>query len=147
MRDAIIPLDEVLSNRFFPTLIGTPISSELRNIVALPTRLGGLGIPLLAESSAEDHRVSQKATEDLVQFIKCQSGLTPGGLRQKQGDTCRKNQTEKDENNQHKFTALSKNASQAVKRFLITATERGCSSWLTVLPLEDEGKSLSNHEI
>ena len=57
MRDAIIPLDEVVYNRLLPTVIGTPISSELRNLVALPSRLGGLGIPLFAESSAEDHRV------------------------------------------------------------------------------------------
>ena len=111
-----------------------------------PTRLGGLGIPLLAESSAEDHRVSQKVTENLVHLIKCQSHLTPGDLRQKQGDTCRKIQTEKDKKKQEKFTALSENASQAVKRCLTTATERGSSSWLTVLPLEDEGKSLSKQE-
>ena len=90
MRDAIIPLDEVVYNRLLPTVIGTPISSELRNLVALPSRLGGLGIPLFAESSAEDHRVSQKVTKDLVHLIKCQSRLTLGELRQKQSDTCRK---------------------------------------------------------
>ena len=48
--------------------------------------------------------------------------------------------------NQEKFTALKENASQAVKRCLTTATERGSSSWLTVLPLEDEGNSLSKQE-
>ena len=37
--------------------------------------------------------------------------------------------------------------SQAAKRSLIAATERGSSSWLFVLPLEDEGKSLSKQEI
>ena len=125
MRVAIIPLDEVVKNRLLPTVIGTPISSELRNIVALSTRLGRLGIPLHAESRAEDLRVSQKVTEYLVHLIKCQSCLTHGDLKQSQGDTCRKIQTEKDKNNHQKFTALSENASQAVKRCLTTATERG----------------------
>ena len=69
-----------------------------------------------------------------------QSRLTPEDLRQKQGDTCRKIQTK------HKFTALSENSSQAVKRCLTTATERGSSSWLTVVPLEDEGKPISKQE-
>ena len=107
MRDAITPLDEVVNNRLLPTIIGTPICSEFRNLVDLPTRLGGFGLPLLAKRSAEHHRVSQKLTEDLFHLIKCQSRLTPGDLRQKQGDTCRKIQTKKDKNNQHNFTALS----------------------------------------
>ena len=132
MRVAIIPLDEVVNNRLLPTVIGTPISSELRNIVALSTRLGGLDITLLAESSTEDLRVSQKVTEYLVHLIKCQSCLTHGDLRQNQGDTCRKIQTKKDKNKQEKFTALSENASQAVKRCLTTATERGSSSCATI---------------
>ena len=39
MRVAIIPLKiVVVKNRLLPTVIGTPISSELRNIVALSTR-------------------------------------------------------------------------------------------------------------
>ena len=95
MRDAKNPLEEVVNNRLLRIVIGTPICSELRNIAALPTRLGGLGIPLLTESSAEDHRVSQKKTEDLIHLIKCQSRLTTGDLRQKQGDTCRKILTER----------------------------------------------------
>ena len=90
--------------------------------------------------------MSQKVTEYLVHLIKFQSCLTHGDLKQNQGDTCRKLQTEKDKNNQEKFTALSENASQAVKRCLTTATERGSSSWLTVLPLEDEGMWLSKQE-
>ena len=56
------------------------------------------------------------------------------------------NPDRKDKNNQDKFTALSENASQAVERCLTTATELCSSSWLTVLPFEDERKSLSKQE-
>ena len=48
------PLDEVLDSTFIAAILnGRIVSPILRNIIALPVNLGGLGIPIPTEMSSE----------------------------------------------------------------------------------------------
>ena len=66
------PLDDLLTYAFIPTLFGSAINETERQIFALPTRYGGLGIYILAEKAPRDYAASIYVTETLVQEIKSQ---------------------------------------------------------------------------
>ena len=52
MNELMKPVDKVLMNKFLPAVIGESITENERNLYSLPTRLGGLGIPIYTEKHA-----------------------------------------------------------------------------------------------
>ena len=64
------PLEEAIATTFIPALIGRKSISALeRKISALPTRLGGLGIPFPAVEAAFQYKCSLEVTAPLVKKI------------------------------------------------------------------------------
>ena len=64
------PLDEVLDNTFIPAILnGRIVSPILRNIIALPVNLGGLGIPIPTEMSSGHYCDSIEITSELTRHI------------------------------------------------------------------------------
>jgi len=48
----LAPVDEILLTSFIPAITGgIAINQEERKLLALPTKLGGLGIPMFSEIS------------------------------------------------------------------------------------------------
>ena len=43
------PLDDIISNKFVPTLLDSIVTDNERSLFQLPVRLGGLGIPIVSE--------------------------------------------------------------------------------------------------
>ena len=64
------PIEEVLRNEFIPALTGgTLCSDEDREILALPVRLGGLGIEIVGVRCQRKYESSRKVTESLVESV------------------------------------------------------------------------------
>ena len=61
--DLLLPLDEVIKTHFIPALTGRGSISELEmQLLALPTRLGGLGIAIPSKIAPFKHFLSVKET-------------------------------------------------------------------------------------
>ena len=63
-----VPLEEAIRNLLIPSLVGKKISEIERRIIALPVRLGGMGIRNPTMSS-EEFDASTKITQNLTEII------------------------------------------------------------------------------
>ena len=74
-------LEYEIHNTLLPAIIGREISDLEREIVALPVRLGGLGIPMPNKESKYEYEASRQITNSLKEVI----------ISQKHMETCSKN--------------------------------------------------------
>ena len=72
------PLEDIIRQRFLPTLTGqNTFSDNVRDLTALPSRLGGLGITNPVRQADSQHATSQSVTAPLVKHIIEQSRELP----------------------------------------------------------------------
>lgn len=65
------PIEKVLNDRFLPALFETPtICHNMRRLIALPVKFGGLGIPNPTTTANDAFKTSQNATSHLCEAIK-----------------------------------------------------------------------------
>ena len=84
------PVEDAIHTQFIPSLLGCAPPGDLeRGLLALPVRLGGLGL-INPTQLADSHRYSRQLTTPLVQRIKDQS-LTLGDIPANQLDEKQKN--------------------------------------------------------
>ena len=61
---------KVISNRFIPAITGGHICNDTeRKLLSLPTRFGGLAIPIFYEQAAVEYSNSRKLTAQLAPLI------------------------------------------------------------------------------
>ena len=73
-KDYLIPLEEVIRFKFIPSISGGHIcSNDERVMVSLPTKFGGLGIPLFHENAGTEFENSRKLTSSLTDLIENQN--------------------------------------------------------------------------
>ena len=115
-----------------------------RNILALPVRLGDLGLGNASLEARREYASSVKATKPLVEQIVSQSHQLPEDslttLAQQEVRSERLKELE------HRAERIKEMAPRKTQRALDLATEKGSSAWLTVLPLQDLGFNLNKRE-
>ena len=136
------PLDDILTYVFLPTLFGGPISTVERELVALPTRFGGLNVHIPSIKAPRDFAASQTITEKLVNVIKAQGDCVPDDSNQL--ISLIKQSNEDFYNKQ--VECIKRRVSPAVKRAIEVSNEKGSSSWLIALPIEAQGFVLNKTE-
>ena len=136
------PIDDIVTYCFLPTLFGSPLTSVERQIVSLPTRLGGLGIHVLAENAPKEFASSMALTYKLRSAIKQQSLIGEEICK----ETLQLVKTNRDMFLKAKFETLKLEVSPPVKRVLEVLSEKGASNWLNALPLQSQGFSLTKSE-
>ena len=66
----MLPLDKVIKQKLIPALLNDfQISEELRSLIALPCKLGGMGIINLVEIANEEYVNSRELTKKLTNLI------------------------------------------------------------------------------
>ena len=76
--DLFKPLEETIRHRFIPALTGRSAISDIeRNLLSLPTRLGGLGIMNPSEATDSQYVTSQQVSTPLVSLIIQQTSNYP----------------------------------------------------------------------
>ena len=106
--DQLNQFDEVITSEFIPAITGGIHCFNIeRKLLSLPSKLGGLGIPIFAETSNPEIK-SQKQQKHEAKLENIRSYLTKEQIRL---------------NNLNE--------------------EHGSSSWLTTLPLSEEGYDLT----
>ncbi|KAI0979079.1 hypothetical protein GJ496_000217 [Pomphorhynchus laevis] len=119
------PLSEMIFKKLVPEIIGIPnIDMELRIIICLPLRLGGMG-------------VSEPSTEPKTEFDRSQRMISPiinanRSISQKSIAI----EIHKENNNMQKLQILTESKSPTLQNSIKHACLKGASSWLSTLPIE-----------
>ena len=144
MNDLMKTVDEIVQNFLLPAIISETISEKERELYSLPVRSGGLGILLFSEKLCNELENSLALTVPLVAIIITHDTSLPNADEIKVATkiiTQRKN-----EQLTNKSSKIEANLDLDTKRVVIQAKEQGASNWLTVLPIEEYGFTLTKNE-
>ena len=136
----LLSLEEIIRTKFLPSLTGqNSFSDAKRDLMALPPRLGGLGIINPARYSSFQFSSSVSITATLVYLILQQSPIYSNEVltfqfAAKQQVIHTHHQLLKD-----MYDSLLAGLPHKLQRSILLSSEKGSSSWLTFLPLADQG--------
>ncbi|KAL9957248.1 hypothetical protein ACROYT_G038862 [Oculina patagonica] len=144
IEDLLEPLERAIADVLIPSITDHHCTKEERDLVALPVRLGGLGLINPSQDAASQFKVSTKITAPLVEKIIAQDHETPADTAVKTLQQCVRRET--NEALQTRLGNVRESLPQKTQRAIDLATEKGASNWLTVLPLKDMGYNLNKGE-
>ena len=110
----------------------------------MPARSGGLGIPVFSEKAENDFDNSVYITAPLVALIVTQEEKLPNNeIVSEQIATIKRNTS-----NQlsEKVNRIESELLPDTKRAVLQTKEKGASSWLTVIPIQEHGFTLTKSE-
>ena len=143
IEDLIKPLEEAIRRVFIPNLTGrNAFNNTERDMLALPPRLGGLGISDPSKKSALHYSTCETISAPLVRLILDQSEeYTP---EVKATQTRLRNNARKFHRQYEVRTAnnLKEHLSIRLQKALTICSEKGASSWLSALPISEHGFAL-----
>ena len=87
MEEFIAPLDNLISDKFIPTLINSSINATDRELFSLPIRSGGLNIPIFSEKAVTAYANSRTLTGPLAAIIAIQGTELPDEAAVSTGNT------------------------------------------------------------
>ena len=144
IQDLLEPLESAISYTLIPAITDRQCGQLDRDILALPVRLGGLGIANPSSDANFYYTSSVKVTAPLVEQIVLQVHLLPEDslIRSAQQEV----RAERAKNWEKRAERLKEAAPKKTQRALDLATEKGSSMWLTSLPLKEMGLNLNKRE-
>jgi hypothetical protein len=139
-------LETIIRHKFIPALLGgRHVSETERNLLALPARRGGIAVEDPTYSSDEKHKISLTVTKALSELILSQNINTTVNKTMQQAvksAILKETDIKQQERTNEVVGALTPNLQRAV----MIAQEKGASSFLSTLPLERYGFTLSKSE-
>ena len=141
--DLLQPLEDAIRSKFIPALTGRDcVNDAERDLFALPARLGGLSLNNPVMSCNHEFTSSVDVTAPLATLILLQQpDLTPDTIHDQQRAKARARKTRRQH---HSNTAveLKTQLPRHLQRAMELGSEKGASSWLSALPIEDHGFAL-----
>ena len=136
------PLEDIISLQLLPALTGRSISDVERDLFSLPVRLGGLGICDPKSHSDAEFDSSVKITSALVALI-VQQELT-FSIDTLEAQRSAKCEVVRMKHRAHDEVAatLCQSLPVGLQRIVALSSEKGASSWLSALPVEEHGFAL-----
>ena len=140
--DQLNQLDELITSEFIPAITGGIHCSDIeRKLLSLPSKLGGLGILIFTEISNQEYEYSLMLSKDLSTRImkqeiqlSCETDLQ---------HIKREIKNQKQQTHQAKLENIRPYLTEEQIRLNNLNQEHGSSSWLTTLPLSEEGYDLT----
>ena len=134
------PLEDMIRQKFLPALTGqNQFGNEVRDLLALPARVGGLGLISPIQEAVSQFRTSVKVTTPLVKQILHQSKEYPSEAVQELLEIKNEIRQDKQRDLAHMELSVSGSLSNTLKKAKELASEKGASSWLTALPIAEHG--------
>ena len=146
MENQLQAFDDLIKNKFIPAITGgRVISNDERLLLSLPVRLGGMAIPIFSSNASSDYEDSRKLSKQLTDNVKQQ---VDGYIIDENKLSETRNQITIDREKRHSVVLedLKLRMSPLQKRALELSQMKGASSWLSAMPLESEGFTLSKSE-
>lgn len=144
INEVIKPLDDIITNDFIPTLFGSSISSEERELLAFPIKEGGLGMRVWHEQAEECYIASKHITSPLQTQINHQNMQLP--LIENVRKAKEEGISIMREKARSKINTIVEKQNNDTKRNLEQLAGTGASSWLSAIPLQDQGFNLNKSE-
>ena len=137
------PLEDVIRYKFLPAITGKGAFSDTeRALLALPVRLGGLGIVNPTTTPASLYMASISITAPLTEQILQQRDLLSPETRTYQAKAKTKIVCDDRMILQDAVDTIRSQLPLHSQRCLDLSCEKGASTWLTVLPIQDHGFTL-----
>ena len=134
------PLEDAIRLYFLPAIIGRqPLSDAEWELIALPARLGGLGIPIPTRIAATQFRSSLRISDPLASLIIEQSPDYPEHTIAAQKAAKATVRTDNRVCAQEEAETLRPQLPKPQQFGMDQVSEKGASSWLTALPIQEFG--------
>ena len=140
--DQLNQIDEVITSELIPVITGGIHNSNIeRKLLSLPSKLAGFGIPIFGEISNQEYEYSLMLSKDLStrimkHEIQLSSEIEVQNIKQKI-------KSQKQQKHQAKLENIRSCLTEEQIRLSNLNQEHGSSSWLTTLPLSEEGYDLT----
>ena len=136
-------LEDSIRLRLIPALTGRAPPSDIdRELLALPVRLGGLGLVNPTRQSQQEYQASIEISAPLKNLILEQKSDYCFECLEEQLKARRDTHKRNRDQAKSSATLLRASAPKSLQRAMDLAQEKGASSWLTALPLEEFGLAL-----
>ena len=144
MKMYIEKVDDCITNVFLPSLLESVVTEQERQLYSLPIRLGGLGLPIFAEVAEQHYKASHKITAPLVAIMVMQRNDLPDSdeISRLKSESRKLQQDDM----KAKFEQVKETLPAETLRAVTECQEKGASSWLSVLPLQDYDFTLNKGE-
>ena len=133
-------LEDTIRSDFIPSITGRPPPNDsVRNLLALPARLGGLGILDPSLRSDDEFNASTKVTAPLINLMEQKGSELTYQVSADQITAKSDVQHERCECIIQAASTLREEVSPALSKAMDLASQPGASSWLTSLPIKEHG--------
>ena len=141
------PIEEVIHTSFLPSLFGRaePLHEELKEFVSLSTAQCGIGIPHLKRESLEQFNASLDITAPHVNSIVTQSSTIPA--REPMEERKREINAKRRATAKSPIDRIDEWLSPDLLQAVQETRDKGASSWLNVIPIEEHGLALNKQEL
>ena len=137
------PLEVIIHSKFIPILTGKPPPNDtVRSLLALPARLGGIALSNPSQDTDIEFVSSVKITGPLSESILQQAFHYSDEITFQQLHAKSEVQKMKRDRAKQAAESLKDSLDPSLKRCVILAQEKGSSSWLTSLPIDEFGFAL-----
>ena len=137
------PLETTIRSKLIPALTGQPPPSDnIRDLLALPARLGGMALTNPTSAADEEFSASNRISGPLKNAILQQSFEYSDDVVNEQVEAKGEVQRTKREQSTQSAASLRQSLPVPLQRSMDLAQERGVSSWLTCLPIKEFGFAL-----
>ena len=146
IQDLLSPLETAIHKHFIPALTGREACSAVeRDLLALPVRLGGMGLVNPMSESTYAFEASKCITAPLVALIVAQNPHQEVQRNEIQKEKKRMKKRRR-ELQEHRTQEIQAQLNPQLQRSIELAQEKGSSAWLTVLPVAEHGFLLHKGE-
>jgi hypothetical protein len=139
-------LEELIRLKLIPAIMGgRDVSDELRSILQLPARMGGMGFLNPSHESNWEYQNSKLVTSQIAEAIYQQkSSLEIDKEAQERLKAELRN--EKEERWKERLEHVNSRLNEKMRRIVLLGSEKGASTWLTSLPLKSYGFRLNKQQ-
>ena len=143
IEDLFKPLETSIRHKFLPALTGqNQFDDTTRDLIATPVRLGGLGIIDPSRQSTNLFTTSLNITSPLTSLILQQSPTYPPEVRQSQIKAKTRARNLRHHRQSLQANELKSTLPCDLNRVVNASSEKGASSWLSTLPIDEHGFAL-----
>ena len=142
--DYVDPIQEAIDDLLLPTLFGQtePLPSDLCHLLTLTPAQGGLGVPDLRFEAPQQFAASTSITAPHVDSITTQSMFMVAGENPTE-ELKRQHQALKTASVKSRMESIDSTLPLELLRSVNQSRDKGASSWLTAVPLVDQGLVLN----
>eukprot|EP00731_Ephydatia_muelleri_P023453 Em0015g1036a len=134
------PLEDVIRTKF---ITGRAPPNDLGcNLLSLPPKLGGLGIPEPTTTSDTEYTASRSVCKPLYNLILLHDSSYPTEAIEQQVEAKKEVHSLKLKHSQGSAFNLRPQLANSTQRSMDLAQEKGASNWLTTLPIDENGFTL-----